>query len=110
MADSNTESERIPYQPLHPSIIEELEKAYVKWHNTHVKYQKLETVWNPSWRTAPSRFASTSSRPVKVGDPRRIKLGKFEIWIYTPDGVQPAAGWPATLWLHGGMGFPVVAL
>ena len=103
MADPKTEPERIPYQPLHSSVREELEEAYVKYHDAVLRYLKPDTEWDPGWRTAPSRFASTSSRPVKVGSVRTLNLGELEIQIYTPDGVQPTAGWPAMLWFHGGM-------
>jgi hypothetical protein len=110
MADSHTESKRVSYQPLHPSVRKRLEKAYVLHHDTYFQYLKPDTEWNPSWRTAPSRFASTSSKPVKVGSVIILKLGKFSVQIYTPDGVQPSAGWPAMLGLHSGMDFPVMAL
>jgi len=39
-----------------------------------------------------------------------LNLSKFSIRIYTSDGVQPAANWPAMLGLHSGMGFPIMAL
>jgi hypothetical protein len=110
MADSHTKSKRVSYQPLHPSVRWKLEKVYVQYHDTHFQYLKPDTEWNPGWRIAPSRFALTSSRLMKIGSVIDIDLGKFSIRIYTPDGVQPAAGWPVMLELHGGMGFPVMAL
>jgi hypothetical protein len=83
MADSHTESKRVSYQPLHPSVRWKLEKAYVRYHDTYFQYLKPDTEWNLGWRIAPSRFASTSSKPVKVGSVIDLKLGKFSI-EFTP--------------------------
>src|SRR5271156_6756055 len=83
MADSHTKSKRVSYQPLHPSVRWKLEKAYVQYHDTYFQYLKPDTEWNPGWRTAPSRFASTSSKPVKVGSVIDLKLGKFSVRIYS---------------------------
>jgi hypothetical protein len=107
MAD--THSEKIAYQPLHPSVVPELEKAYVEYHNGNFQFLEPVTEWSSNLRTAPSRFASTSSGPVKVGDVRDVNVGHFQARIYTPEGVPPAAGWPVLLGNHGGKVFPFVA-
>jgi acetyl esterase/lipase len=109
MADTYTHSQRIAYQPLHPSVRPKLEKLYRDFHDGHFQYLKPDTEWNPDLRTAPSRFASTSSGPVKVGHVRDINVGNFQLRIYTPEGVPPTAGWPVLLGYHGGKVLPFVA-
>ena len=103
MADTYTDSQRIAYQPLHPSVIPLLEEEYVKIHNERLQYLKLDTEWNSDLRTAPSRFESTTSEPVEVGSIRPFNLGKFHVLVYTPKGDPPTTGWPAMLGIHGGM-------
>jgi hypothetical protein len=105
MADTYINSQRIAYQPLHPSVIPWLEEEYIKIHNESLQYVKPDTDWN-SLRAAPSRFESTTSGPVKVGSVRPVEIGKFHVLVYTPEGVPPAAGWPVLLGAHGGMTFP----
>jgi hypothetical protein len=107
MAD--THSQRIVHQPLHPSVRLKLEKDYVEYHDKYFQYLEPCTKWNSILRTAPSRFASTSSEPVKVGNVRNVNVGNFEVRIFTPEGFPPTAGWPVLLGYHGGKVFPFVA-
>jgi acetyl esterase/lipase len=104
------DTQRIAYQPLHPSVIPSLDERYVKVHNEIFRFLRPVTEWNPDLRTAPSKFESTTSEPVDVGSIRPFDLGnepdKYPVLVYTPKGAPPAAGWPALLGMHGGMVFP----
>jgi hypothetical protein len=104
------DTQRIAYQPLHPSVRPLLEEPYVKCHDEDFQFLKPDIEWSSDPRTAPSRFASTSSEPVEVGSIRPFDLGKFDVLVYTPKGVAPTAGWPAMLGAHGGMVFPFMTL
>jgi acetyl esterase/lipase len=109
MEDSNTDSKRIAYQPLHSSVRSTLDPDYVIHHDEHFQFLeplKRDTVWDSDLRRAPSRFESTSSGPVKVGSVRNVDLGNFHVRVYTPEGVPPTAGWPVMIGAHGGMVFP----
>lgn len=109
MADSSTDSKRIVYQPLHPSVRSKLDPTYVEYHDEHFQFLetlKPDTEWNSDLRTAPSRFALTSSSPLKVRSVRDVNLGDFDVRVYTPEGVPPTAGWPVLLGIHGGTVFP----
>src|SRR5579859_356477 len=97
-----THPQRIVYQPLHPSVIPKLEKAYVAYHEEHFQFLEPNTKWKSDLRTAPSRFESTTSAPVEVGSIRPFNLGKFHVLVCTPKGDPPTAGWPALLGMHGG--------
>lgn len=107
---AGTDSQKIAYQPLHPSVIPWLEEEYVEIHNRSFQYDKPDIELSSDLRTAPSRFESTTSEPVEVGSVRPFDLGKFGVLVYTPEGVSPTAGWPAMLGAHGGMVFPFYGL
>ncbi|KAB5592034.1 lipase from carbohydrate esterase family CE10 protein [Ceratobasidium theobromae] len=55
--------------------------------------------WDPALRQ-PFQFGRAS--PVPVGSTRTIQLGRFSVFVLTPDGEQPTEGWPVYLHIHGG--------
>ncbi|CAK7198899.1 hypothetical protein SEUCBS139899_001567 [Sporothrix eucalyptigena] len=101
------------YQPLHPSIRDQLDPEYVAFHDAVLEFcPRSETVpFDPvASRAAKSPMAHGGQKLVAVGSTEdHIIFGSDDIVanqvnarIFTPEGDAPAAGWPCLVWYHGG--------
>jgi acetyl esterase/lipase len=98
-------SERIPQQPLHPSIIPRLDEQYIAFHNAELQYivPPHTLPWNPSIRNAPAVPGGTE--PLKVAKTQDFDLTHTKFRTFTPEGTPPAEGWPVFIFFHGGTGY-----
>ncbi|KAE9386180.1 putative lipase [Gymnopus androsaceus JB14] len=103
--------DRIPKQPLHPSIIPKLDPEYVQFHEKYIQYETPAYMipWDPIKMRAVQAFDVGSREPLDVGKIEEfeipMKLGdgrKTPVRAYTPPGAPPVAGWPFLLYFHGG--------
>ncbi|KAF7314303.1 Abhydrolase-3 domain-containing protein [Mycena kentingensis (nom. inval.)] len=90
------------HQPLHPSMIDRLDKEYVEFHN-----QALCTIvpphtlpWDPALRNAPA--VPGGSTPLPVGSTQDLDLTHTKFRAFTPEGPAPPHGWPCFIFFHGG--------
>ena len=99
MTDSH--SERVLHQPVHPDILPKLDPEFAAFWNSHNAYAvPLEQCpWDPACRNAPVLGGSV---PPEVGNIESDQLAGFDVRIFTPEGVAPDAGWPVFIYLHGG--------
>ncbi|KAF9564021.1 hypothetical protein CPC08DRAFT_748599 [Agrocybe pediades] len=91
-----------PKNPIHPSVVAELDPDYVKFHNEHlVNLTPPHTLpWHPSIRDAPA--VPGSSAPLKVGKTQDYDLTHTKFRAFTREGTPPADGWPIFIFFHGG--------
>ncbi|KAE9388424.1 hypothetical protein BT96DRAFT_968092 [Gymnopus androsaceus JB14] len=103
--------DRIPKQPLHPSIIPKLDPEYVQFHEKYIQYETPAYMvpWDPIKARAVQSFDVGSREPLEVGKIEEfeipMKLGdgrKTPVRAYTPPGKPSVAGWPLLLYFHGG--------
>lgn len=99
---SSESREKVPKQPLHPSIIPKLDPEYIKFHNDVLQYiTPPHTIpWDPSIRNAPAVPGSTE--PLKVGKTKDFDLSFTDMRSFTPEGEAPSDGWPVFIFFHGG--------
>jgi acetyl esterase/lipase len=92
------------YQPLHPSIRDQLNPEYVTFHEEILQYvSPAETKdWTPLLRLRPSPLARGSQQRADVGSICDHELDTFQVRVFNPVGTVPKNGWPALVWLHGG--------
>ncbi|KAJ3741001.1 alpha/beta hydrolase fold-domain-containing protein [Lentinula detonsa] len=95
-------TEKIPKQPLHPSIISRLDPEYIKFHEEVLQYitPPHTLPWDPALRNAPAVPGSTA--PLKVGKTQDFHLTHTNMRAFTPEGEVPSAGWPVFIFFHGG--------
>jgi len=94
--------EKVPKQPLHPSIVSKLDPEYVEFHNSTLIYitPPHTLPWDPELRNAPA--VPGGSDLLKVGQTQDFPLTHTKFRAFTPEGTAPAAGWPAFIFYHGG--------
>ena len=97
-------------QPLHPSVRPLLAPDYVDFHDKSLQFMDRVELkpWSPALRDQPSAIDNADRNTVVIGRTREIDLegGRYRIRVYSPDEqlvAKPCAGWPAILWMHGGM-------
>ena len=95
-------SDRIPHQPLHPSIIPRLDPQYLEFHNAELQYivPPHTLPWDPAIRNTPT--VPGSAEPLKVGNTEDFDLTHTKFRVFTPEGSPPAGGWPVFIFFHGG--------
>ncbi|KIK67689.1 hypothetical protein GYMLUDRAFT_36420 [Collybiopsis luxurians FD-317 M1] len=95
-------TDRVPKQPLHPSMIPKLDPEYVEFHNSVLQYitPPHTLPWNPAIRDVPAVPGSTE--PLTVGKTSDIDLSCTNMRVFTPEGEAPSAGWPVFIFFHGG--------
>jgi hypothetical protein len=99
-----TNTERIVYQPLHPSMRKKLDPEYIRFHDEVLQYIEPadKKPWDPASRFQASPMANTQQKNVDVGSVEDREISTFQVRIFTPAGDAPASGWPCLLWFHGG--------
>ncbi|KZT65562.1 hypothetical protein DAEQUDRAFT_746971 [Daedalea quercina L-15889] len=99
--DSDAQSERNLYQPVHPDILPKLDPEFAAFWNAHNAYvvPLEQRPWDPACRKDPVLGGSV---PPEVGKVEDIKLSNFDIRVFTPEGTPPEEGWPVFIYLHGG--------
>ncbi|KAF9262132.1 hypothetical protein L218DRAFT_960532 [Marasmius fiardii PR-910] len=97
-----SKTEKVPQQPLHPSVISKLDPEYVKFHTDYLQYivPPHTLPWNPAIRNAPAVPGGTA--PLKVGKTEDLDLTHTKFRAFTPEGEPPSSGWPAFIFFHGG--------
>ncbi|KAJ3932454.1 MAG: alpha/beta hydrolase fold-domain-containing protein [Lentinula lateritia] len=95
-------TERVPKQPLHPTIISRLDPEYVKFHEEVLQYitPPHTLSWDPALRNAPAVPGSTE--PLKVHKTQDFNLTHTDMRAFIPEGEAPSAGWPVFIFFHGG--------
>jgi acetyl esterase/lipase len=95
-------TERIPKQPLHPSVLSKLDPEYVEFHTTTLQYiiPPHTLPWDPAIRNAPAVPGGSEPLPVAKTEDYDLKHTKFR--SFTPHGTAPDAGWPVFIFFHGG--------
>jgi acetyl esterase/lipase len=92
------------HQPIHPTIRPLLDPENIAFHDAHFQYviPDEEQTWDPSARTAPRPWPSTTLAHTPVGSIKDIPLANFPIRIFTPTAPKPPGGYPVFIWFHGG--------
>ncbi|KAG5635285.1 hypothetical protein H0H81_011823 [Sphagnurus paluster] len=87
---------------IHPSILPLLDPEYVAYHNAHMlDVPPLESIPRELLRgDAPFPGASD---PLPVEKTQDFELEGIRLRAFTPFGEQPERGWPAVLYIHGGL-------
>ncbi|KAF9462189.1 alpha/beta hydrolase fold-domain-containing protein [Collybia nuda] len=95
-------TEKVPKQPLHPSVVSKLDPEYVEFHNSTLQYitPPHTLPWDPALRNAPAVPGGSLPLPVAKIEDFDLKYTKFR--AFTPQGTAPAAGWPVLIYFHGG--------
>lgn len=102
------EPERVPQQPIHPSIISKLDPEYVVFHEKYMQHLTPPHMlpWDPVRMRGVQPFTVGSKKPVEVGKIEEFELKKGghgrKMRVYTPLGQPPAKGWPVIVYFHGG--------
>ncbi|KAI3604788.1 putative lipase from carbohydrate esterase family ce10 [Moniliophthora roreri] len=94
--------QKIPKQPLHPSVVSKLDPDYVEFHNNFLQYitPPHTLPWDPAIRNAPAVPGGTL--PLKVGKTQDLDLTQTKFRAFTPEGEPPSTGWPVFIFFHGG--------
>lgn len=94
--------EKMPTQPLHPSVVSKLDPEYVEFHNTYLQYLPIYHTlpWNPEFRNGVTVPGTTP--PLAVGKEQSYGLSHTNFRSFTPPGEAPAKGWPLFIFFHGG--------
>jgi hypothetical protein len=103
MMESGLKVNKIPQQPIHPSVVPKLDPEYLQFHNEHLQYitPPHTLPWDPSLRNAPS--VPGSSEPLVVGKTRDYDLPNTKFRSFTPEGTASSTqGWPVLIYFHGG--------
>lgn len=97
-------SDKVIYQPLHPSIRGKLDPEYVAFHDGVLQYvEPAESrPWDPSSRDMPSPLFTGVQKPVRVGKTFDKAVENIQLRVFVPEGHSPLSGWPCLVWLHGG--------
>ncbi|KAK5071612.1 hypothetical protein LTS08_004646 [Lithohypha guttulata] len=103
-AINTTLTERVVYQPIHPSIRPLLDPEYVTFHDRYVQYVRPEQLepWSPHVRT---RFTwpYSGSPLTPVGKVQDIRIDSdFTIRAFSPATSTTTSRRPVVIWLHGG--------
>lgn len=101
----DSDIQKQPYQPLHPSIRGKLYPEYVKLHDEIMQYIKpieLNPTLNDSLRNQPSPLEHCMQKAVEVGRVYDRVAHHYKIRVFVPPGSPPENGWPCLVWYHGG--------
>lgn len=98
-----------PPYPLHDSIKDKLDAEYVQFYNKHIIHNQ-QVHYQPVSASRSSGILIPGAGPkLEVGKtedftiPRRETKGPdVQVRVFTPLGKQPASGWPAMVYFHGG--------
>jgi acetyl esterase/lipase len=92
---------------LHPTVLEQLDPEYIKFHNEHLLNYKSPdySSWDPSIRFHESPIALAHLPAVDVKSTRDIPLEdkRFFLRVYFSATKQPDEKRPVLVWFHGGM-------
>ncbi|KAJ5747325.1 esterase/lipase/thioesterase, partial [Penicillium nucicola] len=98
-----------PPYPLHDSIKDLLDGAYVKFYNQHLLNAPQVHYQPVSNSRVGGRLIPGGTDPVPVGKTVDIQIVRKEssgpdvpVRVFVPPGTAPATGWPVFLWYHGG--------
>lgn len=97
-----TMADRVPKQPLHPSVVSKLDPEYVEFHTSTLQYitPPHTLPWDPALRNAPA--VPGGSAPLVVAKTQDFDLKYTKFRAFTPEGTAPEAGWPIFIFFHGG--------
>jgi triacylglycerol lipase len=98
-----------PPYPLHESVKDKLDPAYVEFYNKHI-FDKQQVHLQPVSASRTSGILIPGGGPkLPVGKTEDFKLHRREtdgpdipIRVFTPEGVRPENGWPVMMYYHGG--------
>ncbi|PFH48418.1 hypothetical protein AMATHDRAFT_76739 [Amanita thiersii Skay4041] len=108
MFDQQQQQQRVPTQPLHPSILPRLDPEYISFHTNHLQFLPLvyDKPWDPAFRAGP--VVPGGTLPSRVGKLEDYNLTHTKLRAFTPPGDIPpslsssSTGWPVLIYFHGG--------
>jgi len=98
---TDTQSDRKVYQPVHPDTLPRLDPEFAAFWNANNAYivPLEQQPWDPACRQS---HVLGGPEPPKVGKVEDVRLSKFDVRVFTPEGSAPEGGWPVFIYLHGG--------